>query len=418
MPFLFIFAILFALVPIFWNFIVENYVAIGTVATAFAFLATAWAAFEARYSAKAAMKAVKLTSDSLYEMRKASFKQWFQLLLEQHAPMHDEVQNLISTDQDISIKFNINFLQSSFPTLSKKTEVIRYINHIVSILEFVDNDFYTTNASFNEKKQYVEQLTNRINSDVKLVIAILGLNVFDNGTYTPRRLNELLNKYDFFNRECFFKEAIEKINTLDDYVNELFYKNYRNYIEIYLRKNVLTHQVEIINPIANSNFKPKVKTSIAVIWAYNNLCHAYLKKSFDELPGFMKATIDIWLENSLTIKDEHNDIFRNYVGFDLNIQGHDTIKIKAIRQLKFLIDVYLKERGRVDPHSITLTKGTEKVHFVNFIPKIEEYEFNNALLKLEKNHEKKAIIRKILEVVNENIAFYKEQLDACTFNKN
>ncbi len=60
----------------------------------------------------------------------------------------------------------------------------------------------------------------------------------------------------------------------------------------------------------------------------------------------------------------------------------------------------------------------EKVHFVNFIPKIEEYEFNNALLKLEKNHEKKAIIRKILEVVNENIAFYKEQLDACTFNKN
>lgn len=37
MPFLFIFAILFALVPIFWNFIVENYVAIGTVATAFAF---------------------------------------------------------------------------------------------------------------------------------------------------------------------------------------------------------------------------------------------------------------------------------------------------------------------------------------------------------------------------------------------
>ena len=40
----------------------------------------------------------------------------------------------------------------------------------------------------------------------------------------------------------------------------------------------------------------------------------------------MKATIDIWLENSLTIKDEHNDIFRNYVGFDLNIQGHDTIK--------------------------------------------------------------------------------------------
>ncbi|WP_373855336.1 hypothetical protein AAHU26_25165 (plasmid) [Klebsiella quasipneumoniae subsp. similipneumoniae] len=70
MPFLFIFAILFALVPIFWDFIVENYVAIGTVATAFAFLATAWAAFEARYSAKAAMKAVKLTSDSLYEMRK------------------------------------------------------------------------------------------------------------------------------------------------------------------------------------------------------------------------------------------------------------------------------------------------------------------------------------------------------------
>ncbi len=418
MPFLFIFAILFALIPIFWDFIVENYVAIGTVATAFAFLATAWAAFEARYSAKAAMKAVKLTSDSLYEMRKASFKQWFQLLLEQHAPMHDEVQKLISTDQDISIKFNIDFLQSSFPTLSKKAEIIRYINHIISILEFVDNDFYTTNASFNEKKQYVDQLTNRINSDVKLVIAILGLNVFDNGTYSPGKLNELLNKYDFFTRECFFKEAFEKINTLDEYVKELFYKNYRSCIENYLKNNILNHQIEIINPIANSSFKPIVKTRVAVIWAYNNLCHAYLKQSFDELPGFMKATIDFWLENAPTLKDEHNDIIRDYVGFDINIQVHNTIKIKGIRQLKFLIDVYLKERGRVDPHSITLTKGTEKVHFVNLIPKIEEYEFNNALLKLGKNPEKKSIIRKILEVVNENIAFYKEQLDAFTFNKN
>lgn len=125
MPFLFIFAILIALIPIYWSFIVENYVAIGTVATAFAFLATAWAAFEARFSAKAAMKAVKLTSESLYEIRKSSFKQWLELLLEHHESIHDEVKTLMLNQKDISDALNNNYLSITFQTLTKRTEIIK-----------------------------------------------------------------------------------------------------------------------------------------------------------------------------------------------------------------------------------------------------------------------------------------------------
>lgn len=55
---------------IFWDTVKENVEVIGTLATSLAFFATAWAAYEARHSAKAAMKATQLTADSLLEMKK------------------------------------------------------------------------------------------------------------------------------------------------------------------------------------------------------------------------------------------------------------------------------------------------------------------------------------------------------------
>ena len=52
----------------------SNITIIGSISTALAFLATAWAALEARASAKAAMKAVEMTANSLLETKK-NFKQ-------------------------------------------------------------------------------------------------------------------------------------------------------------------------------------------------------------------------------------------------------------------------------------------------------------------------------------------------------
>ena len=83
MPFL-IFIIILLLTVIFWDWVVLNGQTVGTLATAFAFIATAWNAYEARKSAKAAFSALQLTTESLFEMRKSAFKQWFDSLLNQH----------------------------------------------------------------------------------------------------------------------------------------------------------------------------------------------------------------------------------------------------------------------------------------------------------------------------------------------
>jgi len=66
-------------------------------------LATAWAALEARASAKAAMKAVEMTANSLLETKK-NFKQWLELLLEQHDSLYDEVKKELDSDSDLKIK--------------------------------------------------------------------------------------------------------------------------------------------------------------------------------------------------------------------------------------------------------------------------------------------------------------------------
>lgn len=416
MPFLFIFAILIALIPIYWSFIVENYVAIGTVATAFAFLATAWAAFEARFSAKAAMKAVKLTSESLYEIRKSSFKQWLELLLEHHESIHDEVKTLMLNQKDISDALNNNYLSITFQTLTKRTEIIKYINHIISILEFIDKDFYNSSASVLEKKQYVDQLTNKINADVKLVIAILGLKVFNNGTYDPKRLNELLNKYNFFADAYFFKDALKEINFLDQFVKEAFDKNYRKSEEYYLEENIIKHNKEIINPLTLSDYKPEVKTKFAVMWAYNSLCQRHLKAAFENLPKFMKGTITYWLEHAPEKRCNHNEIFREYVGYNIYVPGVKPIKIKSARHLNILLDFYVRNENKYDVRNIILKGGTNKVYLDQYMLKLREYKLTNAYLMLENNPDKTVIIGKILAVVSENIAFYEEQLNKHLFN--
>lgn len=197
MPIL-IFAMILLLMAIFWESVVANIAIIGSLATAFAFLATAWTAFEARSSAKAAMKAVKLTSDSLLEMRKASFKQWLELLLDQHDSILEEVKKSLDSDNEIKMKLDFNRIHSMYSSLTKKPTLIKYANHVYSILNYIDKDFYAPAENIEERKKYVEHLSNRIGSDVKLMIAVLGLNIDNNKTYNPEKLNFLLNKYDFF----------------------------------------------------------------------------------------------------------------------------------------------------------------------------------------------------------------------------
>ncbi|HBX1476084.1 TPA: hypothetical protein MHN38_28540, partial [Klebsiella pneumoniae] len=223
---------------IFWDTVKENVEVIGTLATSLAFFATAWAAYEARHSAKAAMKATQLTADSLLEMKKASFKEWYGILLEQHNKLLEDVNKTLRDDSELNVKLSMNILKGIYYHATKKPVYIKYINHIILILTYLDKDFYLPSSADNEKRAYIEQLRNSISPKVSLLISIFGLNVDNNKTYDAKKLYNLLNKFNFFENELFFEEAISKVHYLDSYVAEIFNKEYLRAVEFHVDEMV------------------------------------------------------------------------------------------------------------------------------------------------------------------------------------
>lgn len=416
MPIL-IFAMILLLMAIFWESVVANIAIIGSLATAFAFLATAWTAFEARSSAKAAMKAVKLTSDSLLEMRKASFKQWLELLLDQHDSILEEVKKLLDSDNEIKMKLDFNRIHSMYSSLTKKPTLIKYANHVYSILNYIDKDFYAPAENIEERKKYVEHLSNRIGSDVKLMIAVLGLNVDNNKTYNPEKLNFLLNKYDFFEKEHFFKKALENINFLGHFVIEIFNKEYRRDVEFYVNKNLLNYNFDIINPIEQPNFSHPPKITFAVIWAYNNLCRGYLEDAFEAMPGYIRNGIYLRLTESLKEKNELEDIMSSYIGYNISGPGVQTKFLKRKMDITTLLNGYLKDKSSFDLRTIRLSNSSRTLYLDQFTSEIKRYELNNALLRLNLDSDKDKIINEIMDVVNKILTYYKAELETLRFQR-
>lgn len=188
---------------IFWDTVKENVEVIGTLATSLAFFATAWAAYEARHSAKAAMRATRLTAASLLEMKKASFKEWYGILLEQHNRLLEDVNKTLQDDRELNAKLGTNLIKAIYYHVTKNSVYIKYINHIVLILDYLDKDFYSPSSADYEKRAYIEQLRNSISPNVSLLIATFGLNIDTNKTYDAKRLYSLLSKYNFFEGQLF-----------------------------------------------------------------------------------------------------------------------------------------------------------------------------------------------------------------------
>ncbi|EHL4999846.1 hypothetical protein QQN21_004668, partial [Escherichia coli] len=202
MPFL-IFIIILLLTVIFWDWVVLNGQTVGTLATAFAFIATAWNAYEARKSAKAAFSALQLTTESLFEMRKSAFKQWFDSLLNQHDELCLLAKQIIDKHK---INLNSDELHRLYYPLVRQHEVIQYVKHIINIFEYVDGSFYIDGECLKEKRAYVSQLIFKIPPQMKLIIAIFGLKIDYCEHINSEKLCCLLNKYDFFNDEIFFDD--------------------------------------------------------------------------------------------------------------------------------------------------------------------------------------------------------------------
>lgn len=412
MPLLFI-LIIGTVMICFWDFVRENVEVIGSLATSLAFLATAWAAYEARHSAKAAMKATQLTAASLIEMKKNSFKQWFELLLEQHDKMLVDVNQAINDDSELKTKLNMNMVKVTYYYLTKKPVLIKYINHIIFILSYIDKEFYDPSSASDEKKAHIEQLRNSINSEVHLIIAIFGLNIDNNKTYDARKLTTLLNEFDFFENTILFKEAMSKVHFLNEYVADIFRREYQGKVEYYVDEMVGNYQAGIKNPEKNIS-TPHQRITFPVIWSYNNPCQQFLLERFNDLPKHMEERIKIAMARSFVEVYEFESKLSDFVGWELQIKNKKSRIIKNKNQIYRLINICFK-----------YDKGQEMTDFVLFHgyayyadeirSALSDYALKKAYSSLNSDPRQKEIIDGVVSEVEKYVITYKSELDNFKF---
>ncbi|ELY2747182.1 hypothetical protein [Cronobacter sakazakii] len=411
MPALLIF-IIGTLMIIFWDVIKENVEVIGTLATSLAFFATAWAAYEARHSAKAAMRATQLTSASLLEMKKASFKEWYGILLEQHNKLLEDVNKALINDSQFDVKLGINTIKGIYYHVTKNPIYTKYINHVTLILHYIDKDFYLPSTAVNERKSYIQQLRNNINPRVSLIIAIFGLDIDNNKTYDAKKLFILLNDFDFFDNELFFEDAVSQVNFLDNYVAVLFNKEYRNAVEFYVEAMLLGCEPP---DITASNRHQRI--TFAVLWNYNNPCRQYLLQSFNDLPLHIRNSIGFKMEKSADEVAKFDSWIPGFVGWKLNIPGFKERVIKDKKEITRLIKIYYKYPFEQMQTGIILTNGATNIFGQDIEKNLSRYALDRAYLELNTNPRQDEVIDGIVEEVESMVDVYKKKLNALSFNK-
>ncbi|EFK0326091.1 hypothetical protein V4G79_004043 [Escherichia coli] len=396
---------------IFWDTVKENVEVIGTLATSLAFLATAWAAYEARHSAKAAMRATRLTAASLLEMKKSSFKEWYGILLEQHNKLLEDVNKTLLDDSQYNLKLEMNVVKGVYYHATKNPVYIKYVNHIILILNYVDKDFYLPSSADSEKRSYIEQLRNSISPKVSLLIAIFGLNVDNNKTYDAKKLYSLLNKYNFFENELFFEDAISRVHYLDSYAADIFNKAYRKDVEFYVEHMIVGDSTCNTNAI---NCHPNL--TFAVLWSYNNPCRQHLLQRFNDLPIQMRSNIELNIEIAAGIVTSFNSSLPYFIGWELKIAGNKVRVLKDEKQIKRLIKLNEKHPFNPRQTGIVLTNGSTNRFADDIRNSLFSYALYNAYLELSSNQHKEKVIGEIVVEVEKMVDKFKAELNSFGFN--
>lgn len=425
MPILFFFFIVLLIIA-FWDYINANVAIIGSIATTLAFFATAWAALEARSSAKAALKAVKLTSDSLFEMRKASFKQWLGLLLEKNDEMVKELSILLHADNELNNKLLTNHVQRAYYAVVKRPEIKKYINHVIIILKYIDKEFYVFTESKESRVQYVEQLRNSIDPKVKLIISIFALNVSKDSIYKSRELSFLLNKYDFFEDELLFEDVINNAIVLESFLNDQFDKHFKVSLMHAAKHRIVNYESKAIESYDGLDFDYQPNLLFSVLCSYKNPCKGILLKRFDLVGGYIKNEIEIMIANAPKMKLQAEDELCKLIGYRLvstNKLKHRSGKyiINNKKDILKLVDRLISnsknEKQNIDLGDVYFTKdGCDDVMGFSYEKIVERYDLSCSLISIVNGNRKDSLFSEISFMVGEIVEHYKDKLNKISYH--
>ncbi|MEG1420567.1 putative phage abortive infection protein [Citrobacter sp.] len=350
-----IFLVLAVLMFISWDWLVVNIDVLGAIATSLAFCATAWAAHEARKSAKAALKAVKTADETLSETknnyRRDIFEKRYSLLLEQHNNQLQNVYNYLFASSEESKLFSQKVSSEQMviyaaPYLNGHSIISPYMRTLYHLLKHINENFYLSGANHNnllkKKKEYSSPLRSIIRNDVLYLIGVnclvrkrveKGVEV-DNGY---GYYQDMLNSFDFFEHAIFFdwKDNIQYESVrqkMDDYLES----RYTSKIESALMKSLKVGKVSSKSFISYPKNPPVI---LALAFIYSNPTSDIVNEYFKNVESNVMAIVEKKFDSA---KTERSEILKNivkikgmYIGLhesstdlvSLPISGADIVKM-------------------------------------------------------------------------------------------
>jgi hypothetical protein len=394
-----------------WDDIIKNIEILGTLATALAFFATAWAAFEARSSAKAAMIAVNLTKDSLLESRKAAFNQWFAILLEKNENMQGDITTYLEKDPDIKKQLEVHLhLNQFYRKVIKESLFSAYINNLYHVLNYVDNEYYGKPDDIDGKKKYMEQLSNSMTNSVKVIVAIFGLNYAPLSHVKKEKLGILLKKYNFFEHDLFFDAAIEQREYLDHFINRKFIEEYRNINFTNIMAQIQHGEFECNVFLKSRGETPN--TLFALLYTYNPMARKYIDNFFAKYTEHTKNEIIIKIKEA---RKEHSSNLNSFYLKDYAVTRKGKIIITRQRTINTKGDIIslLRHYMKLNKKFGSAITRVQKIEFLNttwthirrdgnsYLDIIDIYLFTFSLVKLKRDPEQEAKIEKLVTFANE-----------------
>lgn len=355
---------------------------------------SAWNAYAARCSAKAAMEATRLAEESLLEMRKTYFKDGYNILFEKHNNILKEVVSSIDSN-----RLKKDDIEDIHKYVTTDPVCIKYVRQITLILGYINEKSYSLSPVDNEREFFIEQLRNEINTNeiINTIIAVSALNMGE-VIFDAKKLNNLLKGYDFFKDALFLKNArlCEEVALNRNGLNKYIYDKYEKRLEEYVDKIVLgIEPCDIKSPFESYNIID------VVFYSYDSQYQKDMLYCIDNLSQNIKKYIERKIRDASDGMAEFNKWLDFNSPWEAEIYSGKTKdkevrNIESLEEQKELVNIYNKDKS-VEINLFYLG-GNNKINWEQVKKMFDKYILNSNYLSLNAN--KNNIDRILNEVVN------------------